>query len=123
MAIRGRSLAPLSISTSDVAMVAPAEGPFFSASHEGKCTSTVMLLASRPIQAAMSLFLALTHANATAADSRIEAPTFPVMISSPVPGEVTSVCTANASPPSPDRAAPTPMGKPPKHPPRGQRFK
>jgi hypothetical protein len=36
MAILGRSLAPVRRRTSDVAMVAPAEGPFFSASQDGK---------------------------------------------------------------------------------------
>lgn len=68
------------------------------------------------IQAVISRARHLTHDRATMQLSRIDCPILPVRMSSPCPGVVASLCTANARPPSPDTAQPTPIGKPPRHP-------
>lgn len=76
--------------------------------------STIMDL--MPIHAVISRARHLTQDRATRQLSRIDCPILPVRMSSPWPGDVASLCTANARPPSPETAQPTPMGKPPRHP-------
>lgn len=204
IATLGRRRAPDMSSTREVATVAPADGPFFSASHEGKLTCTcfwgggvggfvcgpVPIRFTHPSRAEAGIYTktqsdggtyvevgtveidhhlveahpggdvaglgldprerhhaGLRHGLADLAcmwlcaqmckckkyKNRCQGPSelskqhdtakdvlprsAPVRMSSPVPGDVASLCTAKASPPSPDTAQPTPMGKPPRQPP------